>query len=165
MQDLQGRYVPPELWDLGGLADVTATGYAMLGVAGVQDMGFSAPPPGPGGGGNGGNETAVVQNVEGPADGGAGGPSPNGDAGDAQEVADRAGSGGGEPEPGGGGSGGGSGSGSGSGSGGGGSGGGGGGDGKLPFTGLEAGVVAAVGAALTGAGEALRRVVRGRRRS
>jgi hypothetical protein len=35
--------------------------------------------------------------------------------------------------------------------------------GSLPFSGLEAGGVAAVGAALTGAGAALRRVVRGRR--
>jgi hypothetical protein len=35
--------------------------------------------------------------------------------------------------------------------------------GSLPFTGLAAGGVAAVGAALTGAGAALRRVARGRR--
>lgn len=162
---MQGRYAPPEIVDYGDLLEITRGAYPPLGVAASQDMSFSAEQtPGGGGAGNGARGT-VLEQV--PAGGGPGGGGPTGGGG--TEI----GSGdvvvvGGVDQPGGGDSGGdGDGGDSGDsggvgGPGGGGSGGGGGGGGDLPFTGLEAGAVAAAGTGLTAAGAALRKVLRRR---
>ena len=149
----QGSYAPPEVADYGGLGDMTAGGYPVLGAAAAQDLTFSSPQPAPPGGGphrelapgqvaEGGSGPVGDPGVEQPRSGG----DPGGDVGGED-------AGGGSGGAGSGGAGGGSG---GSGGSGGGSG------GELPFTGLEAGAVAGAGGVLAAAGAALRRILRRR---
>ncbi len=149
--------------DYGDLREITAS-FRMLVGATSTDMSFSSPgaqQPGPGGtGGDGGPppgevQHAVPDNVGNPGPrGNAGtdvpGTSADGDAPGGAESPDGADSPGAGSDAGG------------AGSGGGGSSGGGseGGGGSLPFTGLAAGAVAAVGSALAAAGTALRRRTR-----
>jgi hypothetical protein len=155
--------MPPSVTDYGDLINLTASVHLLLGQAGAQDLSFSSPGT-PGGGGGPGGDVGIVPNQGGPTtapEGALTEYSPGGGP-DAGEVADE-GASGGEGGSGSGSGGGGSGSGSGgggSGSGGGSGGGGGGSGGNLPFTGLEAGALAGIGAALVGAGSKLRRVVR-----
>jgi hypothetical protein len=136
------RYCPPEVLDYGDLATITAAGHALLGVATSPDLSFSSAAA-PTAGGSLGAGTSGKGGGHGGLDALAGGPGAGvGGTADAAPV-------GGGP--------------TGGSSGGGGSGGhGGGGGGELPFTGLAAGALAAVGSALAVAGGALRRRVRRR---
>lgn len=170
MQGPQGHYASPRVLDYGDLREITESLYPLMGVA---DLGFSSPDQSPnGGGGVGGGPSGPAPGPEasgvtqtpdaalGPvSNGGAPGTTvaDGGGSADAGDVGGEGDSGGGD----GGGDGGGGSGGGGSGGGGAGSGGGGGG-GELPFTGLAAGVVAAVGSAVAAGGAALRRVARRR---
>jgi hypothetical protein len=134
------EYVTPAVTDYGTLVEMTSAAHLIMGAASVHDLSFSSPQT-PGGSGEpigGGTSAGTITEI---ADPGSGNTSPTG-----------GGAPGGGVDPGGGTSAGGA-------SGGGASGGGG---GKLPFTGFEAGVVAAIGSAFAAGGGALRRALRRR---
>jgi hypothetical protein len=138
-------YVRPEVTDYGDLWQITATADPVLGATGVQDLSFSSPTSSPGsspGSVVGGTSPADTGGVAGTgATGGTGGAGANGSPGASGGVAGTS-----------------------LGSGGGGGGGGGGNGGSLPFTGLAAGGVAALGTGLAFLGNALRKAT-GRRRA
>jgi hypothetical protein len=143
-------YVTPAVTDYGTLVEMTTAAHLIMGAAGIHDLSFSSPNGGGGPIGGGSNPPGPGEPVAPSAgtisdltDG------PGGSPGTANGGADP---GGGVLSSGG------------TSAGGTSSGGASGGGGKLPFTGLEAGVVGAIGSALAAGGTALRRAVRRRGR-